>query len=109
VENSTKGRIFIFRPGITPSGYEIVITDDTDVIGTIGPQGFLCWEREAGDTVISCLFNKNLQLPVSVKAGQNLYIRWEYNNLGSMHIMPDAKGVYCRKHCIAPTIIPIGW
>ena len=57
VENAEKGRIYLMRQTSSmniPSRTRLMIVyDGNQEIGTVGNYGFLCWEREPGQAVIT--------------------------------------------------------
>ena len=73
-EDSTKGRIYVIRPATVGAGISMDVSDDGKIIGSTGPHGFLCWEREPGETIISSKAENTSAVKVPVKAGQAHYI-----------------------------------
>lgn len=74
VEDASKGRIYVMRPASFGGGISIDVENDGRIIGTTGPHGFLCWEREPGETVISSQAENTSKLNVNVQAGKVNYV-----------------------------------
>lgn len=50
------------------------VRDDGRLIGSTGPGGYLCWERNAGDAVISCQTESKSEIKLEVRSGTVYYI-----------------------------------
>ena len=74
VEDSAKGRIYVMRPATIGAAISMDVSDEGKIIGSTGAHGFLCWEREPGDVVISSKAENTSAVNLPVKAGQVHYI-----------------------------------
>jgi hypothetical protein len=110
VEDSAKGRIYVIRPATVAATISMDVSDGGIIIGSTGPHGFLCWEREPGDTVISSKAENTSAVNLPVKAGQVHYIFQHLSVvLGSarnrMEIVTEEKGKKVLKQCKPPRLL----
>src|SRR5665213_1554792 len=81
VEDSSKGRIYVMRPATVGAAISMDVSDNGTIVGSTGPHGFLCWEREPGDIVVSSKAENTSAVKVNVQAGKVNYI-FEHMELG---------------------------
>ena len=75
IEDPSKARIYVVRPPVYGgSAIKMKIYDDGELIGKTRSAGYLCWEREPGDTVIMGKASNKSKLPLSVEAGEVYYV-----------------------------------
>jgi hypothetical protein len=110
IEDSAKGRIYVMRPATVGAGISMDVSDGGKIIGSTGPHGFLCWEREPGDTIISSKAENTSAVNVPVKAGQAHYI-FQHLRLGwvmarnEMEIVSEEEGKKVLKQCKPPKLL----
>ena len=75
VEDANKGRIYVMRP--TSFGYAISmeVSDGGNPIGKTGAKGFLCWEREPGDVIVSSTAENTSRVSLPVRPGGIYYVQ----------------------------------
>lgn len=110
VEDSSKGRIYVMRPATVGAAISMDVADDGEIIGSTGPHGFLCWEREPGDTVISSKAENTSAVKVSVQAGKVNYIfqHMEFGWISArnrLDIVSEDEGKKVLKECNPPKVI----
>ena len=71
ISSSTKSIIYVIRPHYFGSAISAWVRDNFDVIGKLGPGGFLVWEREPGIANIS---TNTDNLKIEVQGGKKYYI-----------------------------------
>jgi hypothetical protein len=109
VEDSSKGRIYVMRPTSFGSAISMNVSDDGKLIGVTGPQGFLCWERKPGETIVSSTAEGVSQVPLTVQPGQDYYI-FQHIRMGlliaenELEIVNDVVGEKTLKKCNPPKI-----
>ena len=110
VEDSAKGRIYVMRPATVGAAISMDVSDGGRIIGSTGPHGFLCWEREPGDTVISSKAENTSAVNLPVKAGQVHYI-FQHLRMGwviarnQMEIVSEEEGKKVLKQCKPPKLL----
>ena len=75
VQDSSKARIYVLRPGAMASGIAMRVNDGETVIGKTGPNGYLCWEREPGEAEIRSKAENTSVVKLTVEQNQVYYIR----------------------------------
>jgi hypothetical protein len=86
------------------------VSDSGKIIGSTGAQGFLCWEREPGDTVISSKSENTSAVRVSVEPGQVYYI-FQHLEIGwvmarnELELVNEADGKKALKKCDPPELL----
>ena len=86
------------------------VADDGKIIGSTGPHGFLCWEREPGDTVISSKAENTSAVKVSAEPGKVNYI-FQHIEFGwvsarnRLDLVSEDEGKKVLKECHPPKII----
>lgn len=110
VEDPTKGRIYVMRPATVGAAISMDVADDGKIIGSTGPHGFLCWEREPGDVVISSKAENTSAVKVSVQPDKATYI-FQHMELGwisarnRLDVVTEVEGKKILKECNPPKII----
>jgi hypothetical protein len=108
VEDISKGRIYVIRPGLTGIGISTDISVDGENIGNTGPQSYLCWEQEPGNVTISAKSDNVSQVEVNVVAGQvnyiiqKLHFGWITTD-NQLTVVREAEGKEALKKCKPPT------
>lgn len=74
VEDATKGRIYVMRPATIGSAISMGVTDGGKPIGATGPHGYLCWERQPGDTILTSSSESENRLSLTVEANKVYYL-----------------------------------
>ncbi len=74
IEHPDKARIYVLRPYISGMAVSYEVKDGVIIVGKMGPRGYLCWEREPGETVITSKLWTEYSLPLSVVKGMVYYI-----------------------------------
>lgn len=74
VENYEMGRIYVLRPTSFGSAISMTVTENNIAIGRTGPKGYLCWEREPGETIVDSQAENNATINVDVQKGSVTYI-----------------------------------
>jgi hypothetical protein len=108
VEDPSKGRIYFIRPGLTGIGISMDISVDGEVVGSAGPQSYLCWEQEPGKVTISAKADNVSEVEVNILAGQAKYIiqklrfGWITTD-NQLTVVSEADGIEALKKCKPPT------
>ena len=74
VEDPAKGRIYVMRPASVGGAVAMNVTDGGTPIGTTGPRGFLCWERDPGDVIVSSTSENTSRVSLAVRPGSVHYV-----------------------------------
>src|SRR5213594_2924348 len=74
VEDSAKGRIYVMRPSSFGAAVGMNVSDGGNPIGSTGPNGYLCWEREPGDVVVSSTSENTSRVSLPVRPGSIHYV-----------------------------------
>src|ERR1700710_3041767 len=69
IEDASKGRIYVMRPSGFGYNVSMNVLDGGNLIGKTGPKGFLCWEREPGDVIISSTLENTSRVSLAVRPG----------------------------------------
>jgi hypothetical protein len=110
VEDPTKGRIYVMRPATVGAAISMDVADDGKIIGSTGPNGFLCWEREPGDIIVSSKAENTSAVKVSVQADKVTYI-FQHMEMGwisarnRLDIVTEDEGKKVLKKCNPPKMI----
>jgi hypothetical protein len=108
VEDTSKGRIYVIRPGWTGLGISTDISADGEIVGSTGPESYLCWEQEPGNVTISAKADNVSEVQVTVLAGQANYIiqrlhfGWVTTD-NQLTVVSEAEGQTALKKCKPPT------
>jgi RecB family endonuclease NucS len=71
LDDPAKGRIYVVRRGGT---VKMHVTDNSTPIGYTGPGGYLCWEREPGDAMLSSAAENTSHAALPVRPGSVHYV-----------------------------------
>ena len=74
VADPAKGRIYLLRPSSSGGSVGMNVADNGHPIGSTGPKGFLCWEREPGDVIVSSTAENTRRVSLPVRAGSIHYV-----------------------------------
>jgi hypothetical protein len=74
VEDPAKGRIYVVRPASVGSAVGMNVSDNGNPVGKTGPKGYLCWERQPGDAVISGSSENTSKVSLPVRSGSIHYV-----------------------------------
>jgi hypothetical protein len=74
VDDPAKGRIYVMRPASIGSAVSMGVTDGGKPIGVTGPHGYLCWERQPGDTIVTSSSESENRLSLRVEASKVYYL-----------------------------------
>ena len=110
VEDPSKGRIYVMRPATFGASISMEVADDGKIVGSTGPHGFLCWEREPGDAVISSKSENTGAVKVNVQAGKVNYIFQHiafglFLDRNRLDIVSEDEGKKVLKECNPPKVI----
>lgn len=74
VDDPAKGRIYVLRSSSFGSAVGMNVADSGNPIGSTGPKGFLCWERDPGDVVVSSTAENTSRVSLPVRPGSVHYV-----------------------------------
>jgi hypothetical protein len=74
IEDPSKGRIYLMRPSSYGGAVGMNVADGGNPIGSTGPGGYLCWEREPGDVIVSSTAENTSRVSLPVRPGSIHYI-----------------------------------
>jgi len=74
VEDPSKGRVYVMRPSSLGYAVGMNVSDGGNPIGSTGAKGYLCWEREPGDVVVSSTSENTSRVSLPVRPGSIHYI-----------------------------------
>jgi hypothetical protein len=109
IQDSSKGRIYVMRPASVGSAISMSVSDGGKPIGSTGAHGFLCWEREPGDTIVTSTSEGASHAALSVQPGVVYYI-FQHLRMGlliarsELEIVNEEKGRAVLKKCHPPKI-----
>jgi len=104
VEDSAKGRIYVIRPSSFGGAVGMNVSDGGNPVGSTGPGGFLCWEREPGDVVVSSTSENTSRVSLAVRPGTVHYILQSIR-MGiwiartELEVIDEEKGKKELQHC----------
>lgn len=93
----TKARIYLYRPSNFASAIKFQVFSNDQLIGKVGPKGYLCWEVPAGDLTITSKGENKEMIRLNAEAGQNYYIK-QFPKMGimtarvGMELVSEAEG-----------------
>lgn len=73
-DDPAKGRIYVMRPASLGTSIKMNVADGGNPIGGTRPHGFLCWEREPGDVIVSSTSENTSRVSLPVRPGGTYYI-----------------------------------
>lgn len=74
IDDPTKGRIYVMRPSSMGTAVGMNVSDGGNPIGSTGPAGFLCWERDPGDVIVSSNGENTSRVSLAVRPGNSYYV-----------------------------------
>jgi len=86
------------------------VSDSGKLVGSTGAHGFLCWEREPGNIVVSSKAENMSAIKVSVEAGKVNYV-FQHVGIGvltyrnRLEIVSEDEGKKVLKECNPPKLI----
>jgi len=107
VQDPSKGRIYVMRPAGLGAAITMNVSDGGKPIGKTGPHGFLCWERDPGDTIVIGTAEGASQAPLTVQSG-NVYYIFQHVRMGllmarnELEVVDEDKGRKVLKKCHRP-------
>ena len=109
IEDPSKARIYVVRPTGFGAAISMMVSDGNKVIGETGPNGFLCWEREPGQTEVVGKAENTSRLPINTESG-NVYYVQQHIQLGlikarnKLTLMTEEKGKASVNKCKPPKL-----
>jgi hypothetical protein len=104
LEDPAKGRIYVLRPSSFGGAVGMNVSDGGNPVGSTGPGGYLCWEREPGDVVVSSTSENTSRVSLAVRPGTVHYILqsirmgiWVART--DLAVIDEAKAKAELKHC----------
>jgi hypothetical protein len=104
VEDPAKGRIYVMRPSSFGAAVSMNITDNGAEIGSTGPGGYLCWEREPGDVILSSSSENTSRVSLPVRSGSIHFVRqnirwgiWVART--DLEVLDETEGAKVLKKC----------
>ena len=109
IEDPSMARIYVLRPSSVGGAVTMRVRDNDQEIGSTGPRGYLCWEREPGEVELVGRAENTFRLPLSVEAGEVYYIEQQVrmgilfarNRLRKLN---EERGKGLLERCRKPTI-----
>ncbi|HZR20896.1 MAG TPA: DUF2846 domain-containing protein [Verrucomicrobiae bacterium] len=111
IQDASKGRIYVMRPAGVGTAISMNVSDSGKPIGSTGAHGYLCWEREPGDTIITSTSEGASKAPLSVQPGSVHYI-FQHVRMGllmarsELEVLDEQKGLKILKKCHPPKVEP---
>lgn len=75
VDEPSKARIYVIRPTVFGGAVAMKVSDNGKVVGKTYGKSFISWEREPGMFTLTGKAENEEVLPLSVKAGERIYIK----------------------------------
>jgi hypothetical protein len=97
IEDSSKARIYVVRPTSIGGAVPFTVWDGDKKVGSTRPNGYICWERPPGDTVIRSEAENTATLQLKCESGkvyyigQHVTIGWLYSR-NQLRLMADDEG-----------------
>ena len=107
IENPEMARIYVMRPSSFAFAAFMAILDGERAIGKLGPNSYLCWEREPGKTEIASDSENVSTVTLTVEKGKTYYIKqtmkvgWN-SPRSAMELVSEEDGRSMLKHCKGP-------
>jgi len=74
IADSSKCRIYVYRPSTLGSAVAMNISDNGTTIGKTGPHGFLCWERDPGTFTVTGSAENTSSVQINSEQAKSYYI-----------------------------------
>jgi len=74
IEDTTKCRIYVYRPTTFGYAVQIPITDSNNIVGKTGPNGYLCWERSPGTIIVEGRAENTSAVSINAQNGKAYYV-----------------------------------
>jgi len=109
IENPEMARIYVVRPTSFGSAILMDIKDGEKLIGKTGPKGYLCWEREPGETDIVGKAENTSTLPIILEKGLVYYIKQQVQMgivvaRNKLHLLTESEGKEEVAKCKPPAV-----
>jgi hypothetical protein len=109
IEDTTKARIYVLRPVSAGSAISMEVKDNNVAIGKTGPNGYLCWEREAGKITITGKAENTSMLELEVVPNTVYYVQQQvkpgfFIARNKLIMVPQDKIEKFKKRCKAPIL-----
>lgn len=75
LENPKYSRIYLLRPTIFGAAIPMDVFENDSRIGTTGPRGYLCWEREPSEIRLKGKGENESSITLYLKEGQVYYVQ----------------------------------
>lgn len=110
VEDKTKGRIYVMRPGSRAASWPLEVYVNNQLIGINGAHGYLCWEQEPGKIALTGQGDQPSTISFTVEAGRVYYFYQRIEPapgkvLNSMKRVSDDKGMRMLENECKPQVI----
>ena len=111
VSDSGKARIYVFRrTGFAGAAMPSTVLDRGTKIGSMGGKGYLCWDRDPENTLISIIWpgSNPLELHLKCEAGHTYYLK--HGVIGfvagsTLTVMTEAEGARLLARSKPPRLI----
>jgi len=109
IEDPEKGRIYVLRPTSYGGAATFRVYDSEELIGKTKGRGFLCWEREPGETEIMSRAENRARKTISVEKGKVYYIRQRVtpgimSAQNFLELLDEDEGVAKVQKCNPPVV-----
>lgn len=88
IEDSTKSRIYVYRPTSFGGAISIPILSGNKLIGNTGSNGYLCWEEEPGEMTLQAKAENIDTLKFRSMSGQQYYVKQSIR-MGALYARND--------------------
>jgi hypothetical protein len=111
VEDPSKGRIYVMRPSSFGYAVGMNVSDGGNPIGSTGAGGYLCWEREPGDVIVSSTSENTSRVSLPVRPGSIHYVV-QHIRMGiwiartDLEVVSDEEGNKRLKKCKPAKCLP---
>ncbi len=74
IADLSRCRIYLIRSAEEEGRVHVNVVDDKKLVGSTGPQGYLCWERKPGQTTLLSSSEGDYRLSITLTTGQVYYV-----------------------------------
>ena len=92
LEDQAKARIYVARPTSFGGGVKMKVSDGDILIGETGPKGYLCWERNPGEMILTGKAENSDIEKISIQQGYVYYFEQKVK-MGFLMARNDIKQV----------------